>query len=179
MNKTLQTIYDQLEQQRAEVLALVKNLPDEKFHHSSSPKKWSVAQILTHILVAEQLSFSYMKKKALGIDDLPNAGLKQSFLFQILKISQRIPALKFKAPKIVLLNTPPPLNFSELVQRWDTDRAELKSFLERITDQNINKLIYKHPAVGKLSGPQGLMFFREHIVHHLPQIRIRIRQISG
>ena len=174
MNITFQLIYKELEQQRAEVLAMVKTLSPEKYNHSSSPKRWSIGQILTHILIAEQLSFGYMKKKAMGIDQLKNAGPVQFFLFQILKASQRIPALKFKAPKVVLENTPPPFSFSDLTQRWDAHRSELKSFLEKIEDKNVHKLIYKHPAVGRLSGPQALMFFREHIVHHLPQIRKRL-----
>ena len=48
-----------------------------------------------------------MKKKALGIDQLKNSGLSESLRLEVLKISQRIPALKFKAPKIVVSNTPP------------------------------------------------------------------------
>jgi hypothetical protein len=170
VNNSFQSIYAELEHQRVEILNRVKNLSPEKFNHAPSPEKWSIAQVLTHILVAEQLSVGYMKKKVLGIDQLKNSGFMESVILELLKISQRIPALKFKAPKVVVANTPPALPIAELISRWEVHRADLKKLLETIENKNVKKLLYKHPIAGRLDARQAMVFFREHIIHHLPQI---------
>ena len=176
MNAVFQSIYNKLEHQRIEILNRVKDLTVEKFNHTPSPEKWSISQILTHILVAEQLSVGYMKKKALGIEQLKNSGTFESIILELLKISQRIPAIKFKAPRVVLTNTPPAFPIAELTSRWETHRADLKAFLEKIEDKNVKKLVYKHPVAGKLDARQAIVFFREHINHHLPQIKRLLNQ---
>ena len=176
MNTAYLSIYKELELQRNEILNRVKDLSIEKFNRTPSPQKWSISQILTHILIAERLSILYMKKKALGIDQLKDSGPWQSIILALLKISQRIPALKFKAPRIVVDNTPPALAFTELTARWEEQRADLKRFLETIEEKNIKKVIYKHPIAGRLDAHQAMVFFREHINHHWPQLKRLLNQ---
>ncbi len=136
-----------------------------------SPAKWSIAQILTHIVTSEKLSIGYMKKKMLGIDQLNNSGIAGSLRFTLLQLSQRIPVLKFRAPKVVLTNTPQALPIDELISQWDALRNDLKSLLESIEEKNVKKAIYKHPLAGRLDAAQATAFFYEHIHHHWPQIK--------
>lgn len=176
MNQSFQTIYHQLEQQRLDILSRVKAMTAEKFNHSPAPGKWSVSQVLTHILVAEQLSLQYMKKKALGIDQLKNAGVDASIRLLILIVSQRIPAIKYKAPTVVVNQTPPALPLAELMARWEAHRVDLKNFVEGIQEKNVKKLIYRHVVAGRFDARQAMVFFREHIHHHLPQINRLLNQ---
>ncbi len=176
MNSVFLSIYNELERQRAKVLEQVKNLSVEKFNHTPSVGKWSISQILTHILIAEQLSVGYMKKKALGIDRLKNSGLLETLRIELLKVSQRIPSIKYKAPRVVVANTPPAFPIAELTSRWETHHKELKVFLDGIQDKNVRKVIYKHPLAGRLDARQAMVFFREHMNHHLPQIRRLLNQ---
>ncbi len=88
----------------------------------------------------------------------------------ILTLSQRLP-LRFKAPKVVLESTPELIPFDELVRQWDLLRLELHSHLVKLPNAHIHKLVYKHPIAGRLSLPQALQFFAEHINHHKPQIK--------
>ena len=171
MIESFQKIYTELEHQRSQLLSQVKDIPTDKFYSSPAPGKWSISQVLTHILTAESLSIGYMKKKAQGIDQLGNSGIIQVFILELLKISQRIPTLKFKAPKVVVQNTPAALPLNEVIQKWDAQRANLKLFLEGIEEKNAKKLLYKHPIAGRLDARQALIFFGEHIGHHLPQIK--------
>lgn len=175
MNNYFLPLFDELERQRTNILNHVKDLPAEKLHFAP-PGKWSISQILTHILVAEQLSMLYMKKKALGIEQAGNSGLIAWMRIGLLKISQRIPALKFKAPKVVLEHTPPALSLIELSEKWETHRQKLRAFLESIEDKNKKKLIYKHVIAGRLDARQALVFFREHANHHWPQIKRLLNQ---
>jgi len=171
LNTSFQTIYNAAERQRAEILNQVKQLPADRYMLQPSPAKWSIAQILTHILTSEQLSIAYMKKKMLGIDQLHDSGIVGSLRFTLLQVSQRIPNLKFNAPTVVLANTPKALPIHELISQWDALRNDLKVLLESIQEKNVKKAIYKHPVAGRLDAAQATAFFYEHIHHHWPQIK--------
>jgi hypothetical protein len=175
VNTYFLSAFNELERQRIEILNRVKDLPEAKLNYAPAGK-WSINQILTHILVAEQLSMLYMRKKSLGIDQLKDSGLSAAWRIIILQASQRIPAIKFKAPKIVLDNTPPAFPLNELTVQWETHRHKLKTFLESIEEKNKRKLIYKHPVAGMLDARQATVFFREHIIHHWPQIKRLLHQ---
>jgi len=176
VNKAFKSIYDELETQRIDILNRVKSLSVEKLNYVPSPEKWSISQILTHLLVAEQLSVGYMKKKALGINQLKNSGIIEALRLEVLKASQRIPVLKFKAPKIVVMNTPLAFSLPELTAKWESQRHDLKVFLESIQAGDERRVIYKHPYAGRLDARQAMVFFREHINHHLPQIKRLLHQ---
>lgn len=171
MNPAFQSIYDKLEHQREAITRRVSVLTAEQFMHAPAPGKWSVAQILTHILTAERLMVIYMKKKSLGVNELKNSGILQSILTIVLVVSQRIPAIKFKAPKTIVASTPEALPLSELSGNWNKVRTDLKQFLESIEDKNVRKLIFKHPYAGRLDASQAMRFMYEHTNHHLPQIK--------
>lgn len=171
MNPSFQTIFNAVERQRAEILSQVKQLPPDRYMLQPSPAKWSIAQILTHLLTSEKLSIGYMKKKMLGIDQLNNSGMAGSLRFTLLQLSQRIPNLKFRAPNVVVANTPQALPIDELISQWDALRNDLKALLESIEEKNVKKAIYKHPLAGRLDAAQATAFFYEHIHHHWPQIK--------
>lgn len=172
----LQHLYDQLEADRKILLAKVGLIPDEKFNRQPSPGKWSLGEVLSHIVAAEHGSTGYMKKKSLGIDQVDNSGIVESLKIGVLIISQRLPLLKFKAPKIVVDHTPQFHSAESITRQWDEVRSDLKIFLEKIEDKNLRKKIYKHPIAGRLDVVQAVTFYREHIIHHSPQIKRLLHQ---
>lgn len=169
MNKAFKGIFEELQAQRESVLARVKQAPTEILNLSPAPGKWSISQILTHLLTSERLSVGYMKKKSRGIEQVGNSGFVESLRLSLLIFSQRFP-IKYKAPEVVVLNTPEPMPLDELINQWNRIRDELAAFLENMDDKNIRKIIYKHPIAGRLDARQAMIFFREHISHHTPQI---------
>lgn len=166
--------YDKLERQREHIFGMIKNLPEDVY--AAVPTgKWSVAQIVTHLLTSERLSIGYMKKKSLGIETLSDSGLKQKIVSGLLKISQRIP-FRYKAPRFIVENTPEALSVEEITSRWNKSRSDLKEFLEGISDEHSRRLIFKHPIAGMLNAEQAMGFMYEHINHHLPQIKRLLNQ---
>jgi len=140
----------------------------------SQEGKWSPVQIVAHLIISEKIALQYMKKKFLGIDASPATGILEATKFILLKISQRLP-LKYKAPKVLGEHDPPALTLAELELEWNQSRAELATFLEQFNAITIKNQVYKHPLAGKLNIIQGVGFMREHIIHHLPQIKSRVR----
>lgn len=174
MLPSLQLLFDELERQKANMIDHVSQVNDERFYKKPNPNKWSVAQILTHIMIAERMSLRYMKKKSLGIDKLPDSGLFEQIKYSVLKLSQRLP-LRYKAPGVVVENTPHALSLEELQVQWKESRAELYNFLSSIEKKNIRKKIYKHAFAGRLDVRQALGFLDEHMKHHAPQIERLIK----
>ncbi len=168
-NKSFLAAFNRLEDQRQLLLEQLSRVPAERLHASPSGK-WSVVQILTHLLTSEKMSVGYMYKKSLGIETLPDSGIRQQILLLILKISQRIP-VKYKAPKVIVENTPEALPLPDLVQQWNEVRTDLKNLVERIDPRHRKRLIFKHPIAGRFNAQQAVEFMYEHVDHHLPQIK--------
>lgn len=122
-----------------------------------------------HLLTSEQLTLGYLKKKSLGVSKLRDSGPIESVKITLLTIFQRMP-FRFKAPTLVVQHTPNPVSLADLSERWNLSRIELKQFLETIHDDNLYKLIFKHPVAGRFNAVQCLIFMREHFRHHVPQI---------
>lgn len=168
MNSRLQSLFDSIENQRHLLLSSLKNLPSERLN-SHLPNKWSINQVIAHLISAEQLSIKYISKKMLGIDQAADTGFYEELKMLLLQLSQRLP-LKFKAPKIVVENTHPDLDITRLIEQWDLVRADLKALLEKMEDHQIKRKVYRHLALGLFNIQHAVKFFGEHVTHHTPQI---------
>lgn len=169
MNPRLQSIFDSIETQRLSLLSSLKNLPSEKLNHHL-PNKWSINQIVAHLIAAEQLSLQYISKKMLGIEQAVDTGVYEELKMILLQASQRLP-IKFKAPKKVIEYTLPETDIIKLIEQWDNVRQELKSALEKFEDHQVKRGVYRHVRVGMLNIQQAVKFFGEHVRHHTPQIK--------
>ena len=175
MHPLLQKRFNMLEADRQKLLLTLTALPHEAILSQAPLGKWSVNQILTHLISSERLSLLYMRKKSLGIQHLNNSGVLETFKLIVLKVSQRLP-LKYKAPGILVQHTPEVLPLPQAIEQWTAVRNDLRKFLDGITDQNIRKKIYKHPVVGMLDVMQAMAFFHEHIHHHWPQVKSLLKK---
>lgn len=174
MNSKLQHQLDLLEKLRIDITELVSHIDEADFNRSTGGK-WSIGQILIHVVTSENLALHYMRKKSLGIDKLQNAGFIEPIKLTLLKISQRLP-IKYKVPKGIHEKTPQAPSKEELFRTWKQGRADLTMFLGSIEEKNINKKIFKHPIAGMFNATQGIAFLREHLLHHRPQI---VRLVSS
>ncbi len=174
MNVELRKQFNKLEKLTAELIGAIENTTTAQLHQSP-PGKWSLSQVFAHLITAEQLSVQYLKKKIQVIEEQPNTGLAEALKMWVLILSQRLP-LKFKAPKVVVDHTAAYDDATEIINAWSKTRMELKELLDRISDHQLKRKIYKHPVVGKLNMAQTVRFFREHIIHHTPQIKRLLKQ---
>ena len=169
MNTDLQKLLGKIEKQREQLLYSLTPLSNER-RNANRPGQWSIHQIIAHLITAERLSVQYLNKKILGVKEAGDTGLLEEMKMALLIISQRMP-LKFKAPQVVISQTPHETDFDKLAEQWDQTRRELKEVLDRIEDHHVNRKIYKHVRVGMMNIKHALRFFREHVSHHTPQIK--------
>ncbi len=169
MNAKLKQLFDLLERQRTEAEGHLKNLTFEKLS-AHAPGKWSLAQVYSHLITSEQLSIAYLKKKSQGIKDLKNSGLLEELKMLVLIASQRLP-LKFKAPNVVVEKTPVYQTAEQIIEAWGNTRKQMVELLDTFDEKHLNRKVYRHPIAGMLNIKQAMGFFREHIIHHTPQIK--------
>jgi hypothetical protein len=67
-------------------------------------------------------------------------------------------------------NTSPYDDLASIDHAWSQIRSDLKSLLETIPLTQVDRKIYKHPVAGYLNVRHALIFLREHIIHHTPQL---------
>ncbi len=170
LNKQLENLFKTLEADKTTLLHTLSAIPADRLNHNPKPGEWSINEILMHLLTSEQMTLTYLKKKSQALDGLGNSGILEALKMVVLTISQRLPILRYQAPKALLANTPQPVELSELRVQWDFSRAELKNFLENFHEKDLRKLVYRHPVAGRFNIVQCLMFQHEHFRHHLPQI---------
>ena len=171
MPPDIQKLVDRIESQRDDLLQSFRSLSQDQFNKSPSPGRWSAAEVLSHIIAAERLSLAYMQKKVQGIESAAISGPWEEIKMAILKASQRLPGLKFKAPKRLVENTALYRDLASIESEWVKVRTDLRGLLEKIPQEKLNRLIYKHPVAGYLNVRHAVDFFHEHIHHHLTQLR--------
>ncbi|NJM25100.1 MAG: DinB family protein [Bacteroidia bacterium] len=170
MNPKLHSLFEALEKERTLLLTAVKSYPADTLSHTPRPGKWSVLQILTHLVISEQLSLLYMQKKSLGVQSAGDTTAVESIKSWLLLLSQRLP-LKYKAPKFLKESTPGQWPVHEIEANWQTLRQQMHAFLSAIEPAHLKRKIYRHPVAGRLNVTHALLFMRAHIRHHQPQVK--------
>jgi uncharacterized damage-inducible protein DinB len=176
MHSSFQKLFTAIELQRQKTLDSVRHLTEGQLNKTAGPDKWSAAQILSHIIAGERMSVLYIKKKIQGITQATDTGIWEEVKINLLKLSQRLPGLKFRAPRSVIEHTTLYTDLPTIIKEWDQVRDEFRQLLETIPDQYINRRIYRHVRAGYLNVRHALLFFREHIIHHTPQIKRLLNQ---
>ncbi len=163
--------FQALENQRNDLLNELNQLTPEQLSFSPVPDRWSIEQVLYHLIQSEQGTMQYLGKK-IQAEALPRAGLVSAVKSLSLTIALRSP-LKFKAPQRIAPPQQPP-HYGELVREWENIRQSLGEFLEVLPRERNHSVIFRHPVIGYINIFQTLRFLQEHIAHHIKQIQ-RIR----
>lgn len=165
-----------LEKQTDELLQELQELPQVKLNQPEGDGKWSIIQVLNHLIDSESSSLGYMQKKILGKDSLLKVGFSGSVKMYIFKLSQ-LSSRRYKAPVFV---AQPANNASldQVIDQWKNGRKRLLQFLDQYPEELLPKGIMKHPFAGRITLAQTLDFFRYHMIHHQIQIG-RIKKTIG
>lgn len=168
MNDRLKSRFDRLEGVRRRIEERIDGIAPGTLNRQPAPGRWSVAQVIGHLLQAETLSVSYIRKKTSDPSRLNPAGLKQAFMAALVIVVMRVP-FKFSAPDIVA-EVPQNENPAELRERWMKLRGEMSAMLDQLPDGLLSKCVYKHPVAGPMTLESALDFMVAHATRHAGQI---------
>ena len=168
MDSKIESEFNKLEKSRFQLFAKLDEKEEPELNYHPDKNKWSVIQVLNHLIITEQLSIKYINKKLTYRTNIKNTGLGAVIRFFVLKLMLQTP-LRFKAPEIVS-EAPDNGDFNYIKSQWDQTRKELRKLLDDLPEEFLNKNIFKHAIAGKMNIYQTLGFMEEHFKHHLKQI---------
>jgi len=153
-----------------------QELDDSQRSREPSPGAWSIDEILWHVYVSERMSIQYMTKKMAYPDQLLPAGFSARKNSMLLKTFLRSPA-KAKVPNSI---ADIPLEFmgDELIAEWKALRDKLATIIDNTEIDILNRLVYRHPVVGRMDMKGALTFFYEHQRRHGKQIARAIQSVA-
>jgi hypothetical protein len=172
MNSRLQNQLYIIEKERNVFLKILSQVEQSRIQREPADGKWSPGQVLCHLVMTEEASLRYIKKKINAGDSIPSVKLMSDVRMFILRKAfdgKR----KFKAPEA--FETPENLTLEEVRMRWDKVRKELFMFSENYPERYIKKAIFKHPVAGRISLIQMMVFFKIHMHHHRKQVEKMIQ----
>ena len=176
MKPKIQTLFHQLEAQRLQMIQDISSYDNALLNKRPQPEAWSVVQVILHLMMAEASSVAYMRKKLSFTSQIPKAGFKSHFRRWALNVAFVLP-FKFKAPK-GLDTLPEYTDFNDLKNKWASQRLDLQTFIESLPDNVIESEIWRHQIAGKMSIPQMLDFFHDHVQRHKNQIQRTLKEVA-
>ncbi len=157
-----------IEKERKTLLEKLAGFDDEKLNEKPKPDKWSVLQVMNHLIKSEKLSVVYIKRKVNGNSDLKRTSFKSKINAFLLRIGLLLP-LKLKAPANVS-DLPDYDTFENVKANWDKTREMFLSIIIEMPDEMLEKDVFKHPSIGEMNIVGAVDFFDSHFKHHRKQI---------
>lgn len=138
-------------------------------NRSPKPGHWSVNQVIRHLILSEQHSIDYVKKKWGFNPDLRKADLLTHLRYRVLWFSMWQP-FHLNAPRVVNIKEGE-FDISEQMGIWKKQREELYDFLNELPPEAFGREFFKHPVMGKIKLSHMLGFFYHHCKRHIRQIK--------
>lgn len=178
MHPILRSKFLQLEDDLNKLFRDMAEISEEKLFQKPNDGGWSVAEVIQHLIVVEEKSLGYVKKKASYTETFKKAGLGNGARKAALKFFLYSP-LKFKAPKVVdESHFDPDADMEDLMEKWRKVRLEMMNFLEEIPEEYLDKLIFRHAIAGRMTLDAMLLFIRDHFRRHRKQIDRVVKQLQ-
>jgi len=170
MKKSVQNQLNSLNKELATLFRDLKKYSDDDLNWKPSEGKWSVLQIMEHLILAEYHSQRYVYKKINYDDNLVKAGVMSSVRSSLISSYLKLP-FSIKAPAAVGTETlAETATFWELVKQWKQQREDLETFLNSLDSSAFKMQAYKHPRGGRMSIGHMLNFYKSHFRRHRKQI---------
>lgn len=178
MKRSTKKVLDQLDHDLRLLFKELQVYTDDQLNRSPAPDKWSVIQVMHHLMLSEQLSHRYVVKKLSFEPELKKAGIQAKGREWLVRSYLASPLKRKAPPMIARENLPAFASFWDTVKKWKTQRLELRDYLEDLDGNMMDKEIYKHPFAGRLSLPGMLRFFNAHFRRHRRQIEKITRNLT-
>ena len=167
--KMLPNVQDQYDRLKLKLEALLKHLgslTSEKLSFKAGPDKWSIVEVVEHLVVAEKdlLNQLSINIPASALDPKSKTPERHQ---TVIKVMER--DIEVDVPD----NSLEPqgrLTLDELLSQWDEIRKKLASLLAEIQSKSIDDPVYRHPYGGPLDISETLQFFEVHFDNHMRHI---------
>lgn len=160
---------------RADLLAEVSALGPVQVRFAPGPGRWSIAQVVEHLVLAEELVLRGLVSPRTVADRGSAAVATVRYALVKAVLGSRL--VKVRAPSRALLPEGV-ASLDALERRWLEAGAGIGAFLSDLPPGRRGERLFRHPVAGWLSLAQMLDFLAFHVRHHHRQVR-SIRREAG
>jgi uncharacterized damage-inducible protein DinB len=175
MNTKYSLLFNELESNRQSLFEELDRLDQALLSFKINNSSWSILQVCHHLIMSEELSLQYLNKKLQYDTPIPKANIGSVLRSTSINLALHLP-FRFSAPSRVS-EFPESLEWVDIKNRWVAVRQDMQKTLDKIPDSFCDKLVYKHPSIGRMTLYQMLSFFKAHINRHEKQIKRVIEQV--
>jgi DinB family protein len=149
---------------RTGVADTVKGLSEAQWKFKPAPDRWSVAEVVEHLAVIEDLVKEILGKLGQAPAGAPDRDPKKIDAFLFAEIPDR--SKKFQAPPEVS----PTGRWApaDALKHFQDDRNQIAQVLQ--TKSDLRQHVINHPAFGPLDGYQWILAVAAHSARHTKQI---------
>ena len=171
MNPRLGEVLNYLDTERRELREAVELVPSELRDQSPGADRWSVAQVLQHLVIIEKRIGTVMTKwvadaKAAGVGpEAETSSVLDSLDLALIADRSR----RRNAPEEVRPNGE--LDAASAWTALEQTRAALRAGVMPADSMALGKVIQPHPVLGPINLYQWLLFVGSHEVRHTGQVR--------
>jgi hypothetical protein len=174
MQKELDVLWHQLEDQRQRMLAMVENLTTEQLQFLPGPGRWSILQVLQHVVMGE-----------VGMRQ-SEAELRDNPLREKLRPGKMVGIVKEFLAKDLVDAVPDPsmepdgdTTLEELRSLWQEERRAMAVLLDSVKKENCDGVMFSHVACGPLTALQMLEIAEAHLGTHTRQMGRLCKELSA
>ena len=135
------------------------------------PGKWSILEIVEHLVLAERTVLQGLPEAAELKEREPRLKHQLRYLLVLLVLKARIP-VKVPTPAMAPSGTGDLGHWRRL---WDENQAWLRSYIEDRAARSARGTALRHPVAGPISVEHGVVMSQLHLAIHTRQIRALLR----
>jgi hypothetical protein len=162
-----QLVLEQLDSSEGQILELVQGLTPEQWNFRESPERWSIAEILEHLVVFEKFINEVIAKVMAALAEPEKKAFAQQKEPLVLGLADSRSA-RLKAREVVLPTGRWP-DTAEMIAELRSRRAQTVAFAAE-TEADLRNHFFPHIAFGDLDCYQWLLVIARHMSRHALQI---------
>lgn len=172
-------LLDRLDADLRRLLQGLLTTPAAVLDKEPGPNRWSVYDVMQHLIIAEGNSYRYLVKKLQDPQQMQRAGLGAAIRAALLVLNLRYGG-KFKAPAMADKPAFDPVeSLAQLSGKWEEQRQQLRALLAAQPAEVFRLAAYRHPVAGRISLHAMLRFFDAHFQRHLRQINNNLKELGA
>lgn len=175
MQTPLHRMIQSFDDRRRALLDELETLSAEDLEARARPDKWSILEIVEHLMIAERVVLGGAPPAATDLVERRRS-LKDRCVYPLVLLVLRFP-IPVKVPSRRMLPTGT-MSLAEIRSQWDENLRWLRSYAAGLDPEGHRRAVFRHPVAGPITLTQALRMDRLHLDRHARQIR-QIRQIRS
>jgi hypothetical protein len=167
MRERLQQSLRALDERRGALLDEVDALSAERLTAKPLPGKWSILEIVEHLVLAERDVLQNLPEPSQLVDRPRRLRARVGYPLVMFVLKHGIPA-KVPSPRMVPTGS---ASLAALRRQWDENYQWLWTYVDGLERDDFGRAVFEHPIAGPLTVEQAIRMDLVHLDTHTREIR--------